>query len=298
MALDLLQLVQGLYREPNMLQPLNRPTPSVIALLAALIASPAGAGRSEEPDYRQGLAQASYSADGQPQYGFIAFDAVAASVNRTAVELTLNTPDSQLLLFARSLIDIDPWAHLTLSASNPFASEAKVTVTLSMPTTRLIDSQWQAVARLGVNLTDGNGDGARAAPAAMIFSDDPLAPPLARFMDTGVALRIGLLNYFGGPPVAPLGDAVLVAAPGASASFEARASAPALPSHAWIGPDVAWNTMSMQLSFTLSPGDQLTLQADLDILPVPEPATAWLLLAGGVGLAAWLRHRPHAPLRA
>lgn len=39
----------------------------------------------------------------------------------------------------------------------------------------------------------------------------------------------------------------------------------------------------MQLSYTLSPGDQLTLQAYLAILPVPELPTAWLWLAGGVG---------------
>lgn len=266
-----------------MLQPLTRPTLTLVAALAALSASPAGAGRAEEPDFKQGLAQANYAADGQPMYGFIAFDAVAASVNRTAVELTLNTPDSQLLLFARSLIDIDPWAQLTLEAHNPFASDAQITVSFAMPTIRMIDSQWRAAAHLSMTLTDGNGDGARAAP-------------LLQFMNTGVSLRVGVLNYFGGPPVPQLGDAALLAAPGASASFEARSSAAALPSHAWIGPDVAWNAMSMQLAFSLSPGDQLTLQAGLEILPVPEPASSWLWLAGCAGLAAWVRRgrRAHA----
>jgi PEP-CTERM motif len=67
-----------------------------------------------------------------------------------------------------------------------------------------------------------------------------------------------------------------------------------LPSHAFIGPDVAWNTMFIGIGIKLSAHDRVEIRADLDILPVPEPATWALWLAGGLALLAWRRRAARA----
>ena len=277
--------------QPSQTRLRARRLPGILVAVAMAAAQPASAGRSEEPDFKLGLAQATYIGRrpidlrlhhlrcGTGQRG-TQRGGVGVEVHRHGALSTLG----------RALIDVDPFAHISLNnLDNPYDTEVQVVFSFSMPTIRLIDSQWQVRSQLELLLFDGNGDGASATPSLQIAAASPLAPREARFMETGVSLAFGGSVYFGGPPVAPLGATALSAAAGGMASFRQHSSAATLPSHAWIGADVAWNTMAMSLGFKLSPHDSVQLRADLDITPVPEPATWALWLAGAAAGLFWRR---------
>lgn len=187
-----------------------------------------------------------------------------------------------------ALVNSDPFIHVELTARNPYDAPLDVSFSLALPTVRLVSGEWRADASFEATLTDGNTDGASLAPR---ITDFDLGNTPNRFVDTGVSLLFGGLTYFGGPPVRLLGGPALVAGADASSTQSDASSAPTLPSTDWIGPDVAWNTMSLRVAFALSPGDTVTLSANYDITPVPapipEPGTWTLLLAGVAATAAW-----------
>ncbi len=256
-------------------------------LALALQALPAAA--AFDLDYNYGTASVAYT---QLQ----AFESQVRLIDsaETVKQIDVMQAD-QLVTQAVFTFFFDPFARIQIEAWNPFDTAAAFRYYISIPTTRMIDEQWRADAQLSAVLTDGNGDGAVAMPDVMVFDPaNPFARPQVRFMDTAVNLVIGATSFLGGPPVAPLGGAALVASADGIASFEQRSSADALPSHDFIGPDVAWNTLYLTVAFKLSPHDRIALDARIDVTeirPVPEPATWALCLAGGATLLALLRRR-------
>lgn len=197
-------------------------------------------------------------------------------------------------------IDTDPYAHWAIELINPLDTPLNMQFTLSMPTTRMKSDEWQAAASLMATLNDLDHDGAWLLPTVPTTTGLPGAPTVMQLMDAGVSLKIPMstLVYFGGAPTDALGEEGLSATADGSASRTWGSSQPVLPEHSWIGPDVAWNTLSLQVGFQISPRDSLVLRAGIDITPAgaagpgtaaPEPGTIGLTLAGLMLVARGLR---------
>lgn len=187
--------------------------------------------------------------------------------------------------------DSDPAGRWTIRATNPLSEPIALRFALTIPTIRMRADAWRAEARLDATLGDGNGNGASLLPLLDTYFHDPLAPPVKQIMDTGVALVVGTTTFFGGAPSEPLGMQGLVAAAGGEVSRSWSSSASMLPDHTWIGPDVAWNTLNLQVGFTLSAGDSVDISARFDITPIPEPQV-WSLFGLGLLLVRVLARRP------
>lgn len=180
----------------------------------------------------------------------------------------------------------DPYVHATLTAQNPSNDVLSIDFSINVPTVRLFaDAPWHVATSFSARLEDRNGNGASMTPTVATFPD-PVGPAVYRLMETSVTLGIGTLVYFGGPPVPDLGSMVTLTPPAATLDYADAASGATLPPTDWIGPDVAWNMMSLHVAFDLSPGDRVVIQANYDIMPVPEPVPAGMMLLG-CALLAW-----------
>lgn len=215
------------------------------------------------------------------------YDAALYSVTQQAVggqvfATGFADPVLTFLVFLHS----DPYAHATLTAQNPSNDVLSIDFSINVPTVRLFaDDAWHVTASFNAQLEDRNGDGASVTPRVATFPN-PLGPAVYRLMETSVTLGVGSLVYFGGPPVPDLGGMITLTPPAPTFDYEVASSGAALPPTDWIGPDVAWNMMSLHVAFDLSPGDRVVIQANYDISPVPEPAPA-LMLVLGCALLAW-----------
>ena len=218
------------------------------------------------------------------------YDAALYSVTQQAIGgqvFAIGFADPVLTLLA--FLHADPYAHVTLKVQNPSVDVLSVDFSINVPTVRLFaDDAWHIDTRFTAQLEDRNGDGASMTPKVATYPN-PLGSAVYRLMETSVTLGVGSLVYFGGPPVPDLGGVVTLASPNPMLAYEVAASGETLPATDWIGPDVAWNMMSLHVAFDLSPGDRVVIQANYDITPVPEPAPALMLVIGIVLLARRLR---------
>lgn len=251
-------------------------------LISVWTGAHAGPGVREQLDIIQGRAfvRASVLANGQlATFPLdVVYDAALKTELREFVSGRLSAPFivDPLVVFA-ALVNAEPYIHANLAVTNPYDAPMTVDFSINLPTVRLFDDAWQARTTLEASVTDGNGDGATLAPGVSLLGPGGVQKAL---IDTGISLGVGTLTYFGGPPVPQIGTATLVAAGGQSASVSDASPVALLPSTDFIGPDVAWNMMSLRIAFVVSPGDSAAIGVHYDITPVPEPSVAVMLVAG------------------
>lgn len=266
------------------------------SLVSVWTGAHAGQGVRQQLDILQGRAfvRASVLANGQlTSFPLdLVYDAALKTELQEFVTGQLSAPFivDPLVVFA-ALVNAEPYIHANLAVTNPYDAPLTVDFNINLPTVRLFDNAWEARTTLEASVTDGNGDGATLAPNVTLFEPGGAQEAL---IDTGISLVVGTLAYMGGPPVPQLGTTALAAPAGQSATVSDASPVALLPSTEFIGPDVAWNTMSLRIAFVVSPGDSAAIGVHYDITPVPEPAVSAMLVAG-LGLLGVVAARGRRP---